>query len=237
METTKTIIVSYGTNSTKSLLSRQSIIKGNMNGETEVKNRIRLKAEEMFSQFGFSKVTMEEIAAELCISKKTLYKYFSNKEHVLKEVIGEVKCEITTFVDELLADKTMEFIDKINKLMSFLAMHIAKIDGPLVRDLMKNHPEMWSDIQKFRREKTHANFSRLIQEGIERGFFRKDIPAQLIVMMYDSAMQGLLNRDALSELPFTSDQIHREVNKVVFEGILSDKGREKFRTTNFEIEN
>lgn len=208
-----------------------------MNEETEVKNRIRLKAEEMFSQFGFSKVTMEEIAAELCISKKTLYKYFSNKDHVLKEVIGEVKCEITTFVDELLADKTMEFIDKINKLMSFLAMHIAKIDGPLVRDLMKNHPEMWNDIQKFRREKTHANFSRLIQEGIERGFFRKDIPAQLIVMMYDSAMQGLLNRDVLSELPFTPDQIHHEVNKVVFEGILSELGREKLRTTNFKTEN
>lgn len=208
-----------------------------MNDEAEIKKRILLKADEMFMQFGFSKVTMEEIAAGLGISKKTLYKCFSNKEHILKEVIGETKCEIETFIDGLLADKSVEFIDKIKTLMNFLAKHIAKFDGPMIKDVMKNHPEIWKDIQEFRREKTHANFSRLIEEGIQSGFFRKDIPTKLIVMLYDSAMHGLLDRSAVSNLPLTSDQIHREVNKVVFEGILSDAGRVKYRTTNLETEN
>lgn len=208
-----------------------------MNDDIEIKKRILLKADEMFMQFGFSKVTMEEIAAELGISKKTLYKCFSNKEHVLKEVIGETKCEIETFIDGLLADKSVEFIDKIKTLMNFLAKHIAKFDGPMIRDIMKNHPDMWHDIQKFKREKTHANFSRLIEEGIKSGYLRDDIPTKLIILLYDSAIHGLLDPGSISSLPLTADQIHREVNKVVFEGILSDKGREKFRTTNFEIEN
>lgn len=212
-------------------------LKGIMKDELEIKKRILLKAEEMFMQFGFSKVRMEEIAAELCISKKTLYKYFSNKEHVLKEVIGENKCEIETYIDDLLANKSMEFIDKIKTLMNFLAKHIAKFDGLMVRDIMKNHPEIWKDIQEFRREKAHANFSRLIEEGIESGYLRNDIPPRLIIILYDSAMHGLLDPGSISNLPLTSDQVHREVNKVVLEGILSEKGREKFRTTNFETEN
>ncbi len=208
-----------------------------MNDEIEIKRRILLKADEMFMQFGFGKVTMEEIAAELCISKKTLYKYFSNKEHVLKEVLSEIKCEIETFIDDLLADKSIDFMDKLKKLMNFLVKHIAKLDGPMVRDLMKNHPEIWNDIQEFRRKKTHANFSRLIEEGIKSGYLRNDIPPKLIIMLYDSAMHGLLEPGAISNLPLTTDQIHREVNKIVFEGILSDSGRKKYRTTFFETEN
>jgi len=55
-----------------------------MTEEKEIKQRIALKADEMFRQFGYSKVTMEEIASSLAMSKKTLYKHFSNKDHLLK---------------------------------------------------------------------------------------------------------------------------------------------------------
>ena len=200
-----------------------------MNDEIEIKKRILLKTDEMFMQFGFSKVTMEEIAAELSISKKTLYKYFPNKEHILKELIEENKCKIQTFIDELLKDNSLQFIEKLERLMDFLAQHAPKVDGPLVKDLIKNHPELWEDIQEFRKNKPNFQFSKLIKDGIDSGFFRNDIHEDFIVTAYMSAVHGLLNAETISSIPYTMDQIHKHLSRVLLEGILSDSGREEYR--------
>ena len=81
-----------------------------MTRDIEIKERILQTTKEMFYKFGYSKVTMEEIAADLGISKKTLYKHFSNKEHILKEIVNGAKCEIETYVENLLDDKKTDLI-------------------------------------------------------------------------------------------------------------------------------
>ena len=69
--------------------------------ENEIKVKILHKAEEMFLQFGFSRVTMEEIAMELGMSKKTLYRFFPGKEQLLKEMINGMKCKFEDYVKQL----------------------------------------------------------------------------------------------------------------------------------------
>ena len=54
-----------------------------------MKEKIIQKATEMFLKLGFKSVTMDDIACEMCISKKTIYKYFQNKETLIEE--GNVK--------------------------------------------------------------------------------------------------------------------------------------------------
>ncbi|MFA7228413.1 MAG: TetR/AcrR family transcriptional regulator, partial [Melioribacteraceae bacterium] len=145
----------------------------------EIKGRILNKAYEMFHGYGFSKITMEEIAAELGISKKTLYKHFSNKEHILKELISSIKCEVNEFIEELLADKSIEFIEKLKKFMNFIAKQGSRLEGPMGRDLIKNHPEFWRDIDEFRKKSAYSNLSRLIEQGIKSGIFRKDVNTEI----------------------------------------------------------
>jgi AcrR family transcriptional regulator len=83
-----------------------------MANDQEMKQRIESKAQEMFYRYGYSRVTMEEIASTLGISKKTLYKHFSNKEHLLKEIVHKTKCEIEAFVNKLIEDDKTEFVVK-----------------------------------------------------------------------------------------------------------------------------
>ncbi len=208
-----------------------------MTDEKEMKERILKRSDELFRQFGFSKITMEEIAANLGISKKTLYKHFSNKDHILKEIISEHKCEIQTFIDNLVNDNTLQFIDKLEKLMDFLTHHAPIVDGPMLQDLIKNHPELWNDIKEFRKTKSNYQFSRLLKDGMDSGFFRNDINQDFIVVAYMSAVHGLINPETLSNMPYSMDQIHKQLSKLLLEGILSDSGREKYRQLKIKNEN
>jgi len=200
-----------------------------MSEEKDIKTKILEKSEEMFNRFGFSKVTMEEIASELNISKKTLYKHFDNKEHIIKEMVKLNKCEVDEFIENLMNDKETPFINKLSKFMNFIATISKKIEGTMVRDLMRKHPEIWKDIDDFRKEHAYKNLSNLIKEGIQTGVFRNDIDTHLIVLAYISSVHSLINPETLSNLPVSAEEAFRQIVKLMFEGIFTTDGRKKYR--------
>lgn len=196
--------------------------------DIEVKQRILIKAEEIFSKVGYTKTTMEEIAANLGISKKTLYKHFANKEHVVRELVRTTKCDIEIFVENLLNNNQIEFIDKLKQFMDFIAKQSSKLNNPMVQDLFKNHPDLWNDIQIFRKQKAYNNLSRLIEEGVKRGVFDGTINTEVIVMVYISAVHNVLNPETVAELPLSGEQVYSEIIKIIFEGIFTNEGKNKY---------
>lgn len=202
-----------------------------MTEEKDIKQRIVQKADEMFRLYGFSKVTMEEIASNLGISKKTLYKHFSNKDHILKEIVHANKCEVDKFIEDLMAQKTMPFIEKLKNFMNFIAHQARKLEGPMVHDLMKCNPEVWKDIEEFRSKKAYKHLSQLIEEGVESGIFRKDVDNNVIVVGYVASIHSLINPDVLSKLPISADQAFRDILKILFEGIFTTEGRKKYKSS------
>ena len=149
-----------------------------MHEEKEIKERILKQAEQLFLQFGYSKVTMDEIAASLGMSKKTLYKFFPGKETLVKEMITSMKCSIDEHIDNVWSNKEMDFMDKLKSVMNFIGKQTTKLHGPLLEDLHKNIPEVWQEIHDFRKENAVKRFSVFINEGVETGVFRKDLDRQ-----------------------------------------------------------
>lgn len=196
--------------------------------EKEIKDRILAKSEVMFLQFGYSKVTMEEIAANLGISKKTLYKFFPSKEGLVHYIIENMKCGVDEYIDELWNDSSLDFVKRLKKLMDFFAKQSSKLQGPLLNDLQKSIPEIWKEINEFRKKSTLKKMTLLINEGIEKGIFRKDINQQIILLMYLNTIQGIINPETLSQLPLSGDQAFEIIIKIMFEGIFTEEGREKY---------
>jgi len=204
-----------------------------MNNENEIRSRILTQSRELFYKFGYSKITMEEIASGMGISKKTLYKHFSNKEHLLKEIVHETKCEIESYVDKLIKDRKTEFITKLKSFMEFVVAHFSRLSNPLVQDLVKNQPAVWKDIQEFRKKNAYDCFSKLIMQGIENGIFRKDIHCDVVALIYFSAVNNMLNAEVLSQLPFTADQAYNIIVSILFEGIFTTEGRKKYKSSKY----
>ena len=205
-----------------------------MHEEKEIKERILNQAEQMFIQFGYSKVTMDEIAASLGMSKKTLYKFFPGKEALVKEMITSMKCSIDDHIEYVWNNSDMEFMDKLKSVMNFIGKQTTKLHGPLLEDLHKNIPEVWQEIHDFRKANAVKRFTVFINEGVEKGVFRKDIDRQLIVLFYLHAIQGLINPETLSQLPYSANQVFDAVIRIIFEGILTEEGRHEYLTYNTE---
>lgn len=205
-----------------------------MHEEKEIKERILNQAEQLFIQFGYSKVTMDEIAASIGMSKKTLYKFFPGKEALVKEMITSLKCSVDDYIDSVWANDQMGFMEKLKSVMNFIGKQTSKLHGPLLEDLHKNIPEIWEEIHDFRKANAVKRFSVFINEGVEKGVFRKDIDRQLIILFYLHAIQGMINPETLSQLPYSANQVFDSIIRIIFEGILTDEGRGEYLSYNNE---
>ncbi len=199
-----------------------------MSDDIEVKTRILAQAEEMFLRHGFAKVTMDEIASSLGMSKKTLYKFFSGKENLVLELIKSRQCESESHVNEIWADPELDFVGKLKKMMNYIGKQSSKVRGPLFEDLRKSMPEIWNEVHDFNKIKGLQKAVELFQKGVDSGAFRNDIGQEIVILIYSRAIQGIINPETLSQLPFSANQAVETIFKVIFEGILTEEGRAKY---------
>lgn len=205
-----------------------------MYDENEIKEKIMQRSSEMFHQFGCVKVTMEEIAAGMGISKKTLYKHFSNKEHLLNEIFSLVSCETEKFSTDLMANENYTYVQKVKLMLEHVSTHVAKFKGPMMKDLQIHFPKIWEKIHLFMKKKAWEKFSLLVDDGIAEGIFRKDVDKNIVVLIYVFSLQNLLTPEVLAQVPLSADQVYNTLINVIFEGILTEDGRKKFNETENE---
>jgi AcrR family transcriptional regulator len=196
--------------------------------DVEIKNRILETAAEHFYRFGVSKVTMEELADKLGMSKKTLYKYFESKDRLVQALIDSLKQDLDRRSQEILSDVSIDFVEKVKQTTSCVAMQYAKIGKPLLEDLQRNAPQIWKQIEELRRERIANRFGKMLAEGRGRGIFRNDIDEQLVLMIYANIITNIINPDVLVQVPFSASQVFDAVIKIFYEGIMTDDGRAQF---------
>jgi len=182
----------------------------------------------MFLSRGFVRVTSDDIAARLGISKATLYKVFSGKEDILREVVRGVLNDIGGRVERLVDDGSLGFVEKMVALMSFLGTRMARFEPVFVRDLQKHVPEIWKEIEVFRRDKIARNFKIILEAGRREGYFRADVDLDLLLEMFASLVQEFINPAALLRSGRSPAETFESVIKVFFQGIVTDKGRRDF---------
>ncbi len=182
-----------------------------------------------FLQRGFSKVTTDELAEELGMSKKTLYKHFATKEDILREAIQVTMHDWQVNLAGFMNDPTLSIPDKMRRLTQLAATQYAKISRVFLEDIRRNAPHLWKEINDGRNSIILNVFRRFVREGAEQGIFRADLSDQIIVLVFATTMQQMLNPDRLVDLPYSFHEIHEAVSKIFYEGILTDEGRRVMR--------
>jgi AcrR family transcriptional regulator len=190
--------------------------------------RILESAGALFLNRGFVQVTADEIASRLGISKATLYKVFSGKEDILREVVRGVLNDIGGRVERLVDDGSLGFVEKMVALMSFLGTRMARFEPVFVRDLQKHVPGLWKEVERFRQDKIARNFKIILESGRREGYFRADVDLDLLLAMFASLVQEFINPAALMRSGRSPAETFESVIKVFFQGIVTDKGRRDF---------
>lgn len=190
--------------------------------------RIVEEARGLFMSRGFVGVTSDDIAARLGISKATLYKAFSGKEEILRQVIRGFMTDTLARVEQLIGDRSLGFVEKMVALFSFLASQMAWFEPVLVRDLQRSVPEIWREIEEFRQDKIAKNFKIILEAGRREGYFRADVDVDLLLAMFARLIQDFVNPASLVRSGRSPAETFESVIKVFFQGIVTDKGRRDF---------
>ena len=181
-----------------------------------------------FLKHGFSKVTTDDIANELGMSKKTLYKHFPTKEDILREAV-QVQMHEWTIRTAFLNDPAIKVIEKLRRLMALVATQYSTMSRTFLEDIRRNAPHIWKEINEWRSTYILTAFRRFYHEGVEQGVFRTDIPDHLAVMIYATTIQQMVNPDRVTELPYSAVDICNAVMKIFYEGVLTGAGREEMK--------
>ncbi|WP_281297651.1 TetR/AcrR family transcriptional regulator [Flavobacterium limnophilum] len=148
-----------------------------------MKDKIIAKATDLFLKLGFKSVTMDDIAGEMCISKKTIYKYFCNKEILIQESTSMVHKEVHQIIDGIVAKNHNAIEENFEIRKMFKEMFKAGDTSP-VYQLKKHYPEIYNAVMA--REITECNivFKQNIEKGIQQGLYRKNTPVDAYVEFY-----------------------------------------------------
>ena len=190
-----------------------------------VKDRIIQRAKELFLKFNYSRVTVDEISNDLGISKKTLYKYFPSKEKLLFQVLSLMFKSIEAEVLEIVENKDKDYVERLIDIMAFMGEKTSLFQSPLVKEIQRRFPDLWYEINRFRKDKIRIYMGKILQEGIWKGMFREDTNIDLLIHIYYNLALTSINPEFLAEHGFTAAQVFDEIVSILFEGVLTDEGR------------
>jgi len=148
-----------------------------------MKEKIIAKATDLFLKLGFKSVTMDDIAGEMCISKKTIYKYFCNKELLIAETTETVHKAIHQSID-IIVEKNLNAIEEnFNIRKMFKEMFQSGETSPAYQ-LKKHYPEIYEKVMSREINECNAVFKQNIEKGMQQGLYRKDISINAYVDFY-----------------------------------------------------
>jgi AcrR family transcriptional regulator len=195
--------------------------------ELEEKERIIEIAEQRFLRLGTSKVTLDEIAAELRMSKKTMYKFFPSKEDLLRTIVHAIMGRLRGRV-EAIVESDKPFVQKAPELLAVLGRQIGMISKQFMIDLQRFAPALWKEMDDFRRERILTNVRRMFTQAKEEGVFRKDLDVELFILVFLNSVQGIVNPQTLTQQSFSGEEALAGIFKIIFEGAMTEEARKEF---------
>jgi AcrR family transcriptional regulator len=196
--------------------------------DTEDKQRIVDVASKRFMENGITKVTLDEVATDLGMSKKTMYKFFPSKEDLLKTIVHTVMNGIRMRV-EAIVNSDKPFLEKAPELLALIGHQISRMSKQFLFDLQRFAPQLWKEIDDFRRERILMTVRKIFIQAQEEGAFRKDFDIELFILVFTSSVQGIVNPQTLSQHSFSAEDAFRGIFKIIFEGALTEEARKNSR--------
>lgn len=217
-------------------LSLSELESKEMSKKNSQEGKILDSAYKLFLSKGYRHTTMDEIAADLGMSKKTLYKYYPGKLELLEACFEVLKLKMSSKVEAILDNKYISFPLKLKSTLTVVANHLAPINPELFGDIREHATEVWEELRLYINESAYIRFQKLIKQGVEQGLVNPRININLIVMLYASALQSLLDPKFMGQFPdsiqkgmkLSPSEIFDQAITVIYHGILTDEARNEF---------
>ena len=186
--------------------------------KTDLRDKILSAAADKFFRLGFSRVSIDEIVAEVRTSKSVVYKHFSSKEDLVLAVLTSLNEDINKNISSIVNNDSLTFQQKLENIISFTSGILQKVSKDFLNDLRIDTPTIWSKYQQMRSERLKTLYRSLFKQGIQQSIIRKDISLDFILFIYTKLTELVVDPSALDPIKVDSKKAYNMVSRLFLEG-------------------
>lgn len=191
----------------------------------EKKDKIIAGAADVFMRFGIKSVNMDDISRHLGISKKTLYKYVSDKKDLVNQVFS-MHCAVEDQQLKEIASKNLNAIDESFETMRMVMGMIKDIHPSVMYDMQKYFPEIMKQVETERHGIIQSTLTANMEKGMKEGLYRADIKPDIVALLYVASVEAIFHNQTFADTQYSFLDLYTELFRMHIRGIASDKGLE-----------
>lgn len=191
----------------------------------EIRKRIIKGAGKLFYTKGIKRVTMDDIAEAIGMSKRTIYENFRDKTEILRETVDFLNEENRQNVEQMIreSENVMEVIIKI---LHYGLESIDVVTPMFLEDMQKFFPQVWEDTVQKGRETKHKQLQELLERGKKEGLFRTEINSKLVSRIFYEQLNLIHSNEAFPIEEFPRKELFENMFLNFARGISTRKGGE-----------
>lgn len=190
---------------------------------TELKERIFAQAEVLFCRYGIKRITMDDLARDLGISKKTIYLHFKDKDELVHLLITEMLGK-ESFVIARNELESQNAVEEIFQVVTQLSGLLSRMNPLIFYDLQKFHPNTWELFRNHRYVNMRGCLIRNFKRGIREGLFRKDLKMEILSIMRMNQVDAIFNHVVYPVGNFDLSEVMTEITEHFLYGLCTLKG-------------
>jgi AcrR family transcriptional regulator len=190
----------------------------------ENKDRILEKATDLFMRYGIRSITMDEIAAQLGISKKTIYQFFTDKDAMVEAVVSnemkrnEEDCRNFSLTADNAVHEIFQALEGIEEMMKTM-------NPQLIHDLEKHHPTAFKRLKQYKYQFLYTMIKENLERGIRENVYRTDLNADITTRHRIETAFMPFNQEAFPQHKYPMHQTCQELAVLFLHSICNPEGK------------
>lgn len=191
--------------------------------EKVIRERIKLKADELYYKYGIKSVTMDEIASQLGISKKTIYLSYKDKDELVDEVISDIIIRNQHFCENAGA-KARDAIHESFLAMEMMQQMYENLNPLILFDLERNFPKTFNKFRDYKFNFLYDSIIKNLESGKKEGLYRENINNEVTAKIRLENMMLPFNQDIFPKNKFNLTLLQSELIIMYLFSIVTLKG-------------
>jgi len=177
----------------------------------------------MFRRFGVRSVSMDDVAREMSISKKTLYRCFRDKNELITKTLDHDLKSIQTEVDAILSSEANP-VRQVLLIATFVSQYLKETNPSMIYDLQKYHSEIYYEFIQYRDKTFMERVMGNLNKGVAEGYYRSNLKPEVIARLYLCLMNH--GPEHLQQMSTSEDysEMYIDIMQYHLHSIATEKG-------------
>ena len=201
----------------------KSFLRIHLQSNLETKEKITRKALQIFKKLGIKSVSMDDLARELGMSKKTIYQHFKDKRELVSESM-EYEMDMDREACLKVFEQNDNAVQQMINISSYVQSNLEGINPAVLYDIEKYYPNCWTKFKEYSESFVLKSVKFNLEKGIAEGDYRSDIDIHKVASIYVYLVDSFTNSEFLARTGGNVTEIQQHIIQYHLHAICTEKG-------------